>query len=505
VHDIQGAIGLAFLNDARDVDLAGALRDHLNVDALLPQRAEEAAADADHAAQLAADERDDGHVGHEVDVAPDLEVVDGALERLVFDAEFFLAVPGQQGDLRVQGHGDVHFRRRDEVDAQAVLVQDAEDRHKEAVRASPLLAVHVKHGDAGLDRHGRRAARGVVHAQVRDRAVAEEACLPALAFGRVWEDDGAGVARVHHVLDADRDAGADHLVHGEGVDDLGAVEGQLGGLAGRDGVEEARGRHLARVGGENAVDLLPDLEFLGAQAHGGQSSAEIRVATADVLQQTAGDGAKVSSNDRDGVVAVFEDALGDGKGQVLVEVVVEALSHELEGNDVAEVDVDGVGAAVAEQSGHVQAAELLADGDDHVVGLVRDGLEELRALQDLEQLEALGVDLLGEVLDDEVAGDGILAGLDVVDADGLDNVAELLRVGFQDISGGAQEAVGGALALGRGAARRANDSSAVLAQACPVVIGQQLSPGKSRQNSPTPFPFFRNTSVDNPTTYSTMS
>ena len=225
MNDIKGAVGLALLNDARDINLAGALRDHLDVNPLLPQGAEEAAADADHAAQLAADERNNRHVGHEVDVAPDAEGFDGALEGLVFDPQFFLAVPGQQGDFRVQGHGDVHFGGRDEVDAQAVLVQDAEDGHEEAVGASPLLAVHVKHGDAGLDRHGRWAARGVVRAQVRYRAVAEEACFAALAFGRVGEDDGAGVARVHHVLDADRDAGADHLVHGEGVDDLGAVEG----------------------------------------------------------------------------------------------------------------------------------------------------------------------------------------------------------------------------------------------------------------------------------------
>lgn len=50
VHDVEGAVGLALLNDARDVDLAGALRDHLDVDALLAKSAEEAAADADHAA-----------------------------------------------------------------------------------------------------------------------------------------------------------------------------------------------------------------------------------------------------------------------------------------------------------------------------------------------------------------------------------------------------------------------------------------------------------------------
>ena len=86
VHDVEGAVGLALLNDAGNVDLAGTLRDHLDVDALLSEGAEEAATDADHAAQLAAHQGDNGHVRDEIDVAPDLKVVDGALERFVLDA-----------------------------------------------------------------------------------------------------------------------------------------------------------------------------------------------------------------------------------------------------------------------------------------------------------------------------------------------------------------------------------------------------------------------------------
>jgi len=50
VHDVECAVGLALLNDAGNVDLAGALRDHLDVDALFSESAEETATDADHAA-----------------------------------------------------------------------------------------------------------------------------------------------------------------------------------------------------------------------------------------------------------------------------------------------------------------------------------------------------------------------------------------------------------------------------------------------------------------------
>lgn len=96
-------------------------------------------------------------------------------------------------------------------------------------------------------------------------------------------------------------------------------------------------------------------------------------------------------------------------------------------------------------------------------------------LQDLEQLEALSVDFLGEVLLDQVVGDGILASLDVVDTDSLDNLAELLGVRLEDIPSSAQKTVSRTLALGRGAACRADNSDAVLAQACTVSPSQQLS------------------------------
>jgi hypothetical protein len=162
VHDIQRTVSFALLNHTRNINLTGALRDHLNVNPLLPQRAEEPPANTDHAAQLAADQRNNSHIRNEIDVAPDAEVVHGAFERGVFDAEFFLAVPGQQGDFRVQGHRDVDFGGGDEVDAQAVFVQDAEDGHQEAVGAGALLAVHVKHGDAALDGHGGGALGRVV-------------------------------------------------------------------------------------------------------------------------------------------------------------------------------------------------------------------------------------------------------------------------------------------------------------------------------------------------------
>jgi len=403
----------------------------------------------------------------------------------------------------VQGHGDVDLGGRDEVDTEAVLVQDAEDGHEEAVSTGALLAVHVKHSDVALDSHSGRALGGVVLAQVGDRAVTEKASpLAYLAVEGVRKDDSTSIARVHDVLDPDRDTGTDDLIHGEGVDDLGTIEGQLSSLARRDRVKKASGGHLARVSGEDTVDFLPDLQLLGTQANSSESSTQVGVATAHVLQEASRNSTEVASNDRHGIVAVCVDTLGDGKGQVLVELIVQALSNQLEGDNVTQVDVHCVGAAVLQESGHVQAAELLADGNDHVVGLVRDRLEELGALQNLEQLEALSVDFLGEVLLDQVVGDGILASLDVVDTDSLDNLAELLGVRLEDIPSSAQKTVSRTLALGRGAACRADNSDAVLAQACTVSPSQQLS--TKPRLSQTSFPLRLQKICPLPT-YSTMS
>lgn len=85
VHHIQSTISLTLLDNARDVDLAGTckscqrcfrslgaclgltLRDHLNVDVVVAQHAEETTGNAYHVLELLADETNDGHVRHNVD------------------------------------------------------------------------------------------------------------------------------------------------------------------------------------------------------------------------------------------------------------------------------------------------------------------------------------------------------------------------------------------------------------------------------------------------------
>lgn len=122
--------------------------------------------------------------------------------------------------------------RGDQIDAQLVLVQDTKDGHEEAMRAGALLAVDVQHRDSAFDGDGGGPLRGLVVGQRRQQVlatvVAEEAWF---AVGEVVDnvgpDDRAVVDWVLDVLDPDRDRRFDDLLHGEGMDHFGAVEGQL--------------------------------------------------------------------------------------------------------------------------------------------------------------------------------------------------------------------------------------------------------------------------------------
>lgn len=133
----------------------------------------------------------------------------------------------------------------------------------------------------------------------------------------------------------------------------------------------------------------------------------------------------------------------------------------MESDDIGEVDELGRRATVVEQRSHVAAAELLALCNDLVLGAAGDFFQVLRRLQDLCQALTFGIDLLSEGSEDISALKGVLRGLDVVGADGFDNVIVAAVALLLGGAGGAKEAVGGALGLVLGAARRTDDSGAV--------------------------------------------
>ena len=233
VNHVERSVGLGLFDNARDVDLAGTLGDHLNINAVLAEHTEEATADANHATQLAADKTNDGQARDKVNITPHTEIVDGSLEGSRLDLNLFRVGSGarQKRDLGMESHGYMDFGRRDKVDGQMPLVENREDGHEEAVGTCTLLRVHVEHGNTALNGDSSRTLGSFVSAETDQAAVTEERrLLLTEVVGLVGPDDSALITRVLDVLDADRDAGLDDLIHGEGVDDFRSIEGQFGSL-----------------------------------------------------------------------------------------------------------------------------------------------------------------------------------------------------------------------------------------------------------------------------------
>lgn len=190
MDDIESAVCLALLNDARDVNLAGTwrmlalalycsilvrtLRDHLDVDIVVTKHAEELATDTDHVLELLANQAHDGHVGNNVNGAQLAEVVDSALKILVLDLVLVHTTTAQHGGLRVQGHRDVDLGRRNEIHRQVPAVQDAEDVHQETMSTGALVAVHIQDDDVVLDGDSSGAPGRVQRVQKAGGAGAEE-------------------------------------------------------------------------------------------------------------------------------------------------------------------------------------------------------------------------------------------------------------------------------------------------------------------------------------------
>lgn len=349
-------------------------------------------------------------------------------------------------------------------------IQDAEDVHQESVSTGTLVAVDVQNNDVVLDGDSSGAPGRVQGIQKTGRARAEEPVsergVRFQGLDTVREDDGASTARVHDVLDADRDAGANDLLHGEGMDDLRAVEGQLSSLRGRNAGEQSSRRDLARVGGEDAIDFLPDLQLPGLGANCNQRSAEISISTADGVQQTTWNVAEESSDDWH-LVAACLDLSGQCCSQISIELLVQALLGSSEGDDIGKIDELGRSATVVEQGRHVATAELLSLRDDLIFCAIGHFLEVLCGLQNLSQALALSIDLFGEGCQDVGVLQGVLCSLDVVGADGFDDVIVAAVALVLGGAGGAEEAVGGALGLVLGAASRTDNSGAVSLVASP--------------------------------------
>lgn len=193
------------------------LRNHLDVDSMITQRREHLARNTNHVLHLRTDQTQNGQTVQHAHVATIRQVP----HRRVKVRNIRVA--------HVHRHGNVHFRSRNQVHADLVLVEDGKKPRKEMVRDRPLVGVDVDDGDLVLDGDGRgalglvalEAGRAVGGGGSVGAAVGAAVLLVALErlVGRqqgIGLDNGALTARVLDVLDADRDRGSglDHLVHG---------------------------------------------------------------------------------------------------------------------------------------------------------------------------------------------------------------------------------------------------------------------------------------------------
>ena len=205
------------------------------------------------------------------------------------------------------------------------------------------------------------------------------------------------------------------------------------------------------------------MQLGSANADGNQGGAKVGVATSDLGKQTTRDVAKVASDDRNGITAGVDSGC-ERVGQVAVERVIDAFADG-EVDDIAQIDIFGVAATVLEDGSHVQTRQLLALCDDLVLGTLADLGQVLSRLEDLDQGVAFGIDSIRVGVENVGRRDGVLCDGNVVDANDIDNVDVLARANAFGLAGSAEQTVGGALALGVGAAGGAHDGGAVFLQA----------------------------------------
>src|SRR5579859_180688 len=112
-------------------------------------------------------------------------------------------------------------------------------------------------------------------------------------------DAGAFATRITRVQNIDWDIFLDSGQHRRRVKNLRAKVGELGGLVEADDLNTTRFGTDARVGGENAVDVGPDLDAVGAEASAEDGGREIGAAAADCGGDPGAVGSDESAHDWD--------------------------------------------------------------------------------------------------------------------------------------------------------------------------------------------------------------
>src|ERR1035441_6077149 len=248
-----------FFDHERQVDFRGALGDHANL--FVGELAENQGCNSGRVAQILADQADDGFAA------------------LVFYVGQFGEVGGQGRDclIGVDRERNADFGGRDYVDGNFMAIESLEDRAQKSMGQKHAGSGHVDDGDAFLGGDG-----------FEDVLALRGAGSDARAFA-------GGVARVQHV---DGNIFLDGGQHRRGVQDFRAEVGEFGGLVEADDFNPARLGTDSGIGGEDAVDVGPDLDAVGAQASADDRGGKIRTASSDGCRDAGAIGSDEAAHHR---------------------------------------------------------------------------------------------------------------------------------------------------------------------------------------------------------------
>lgn len=121
------------------------LGDHLQVDIVLSKGGEHPAGNTNHVLHLSPDQTQDGHVGENGDLSTICEILPSLGKGLYL------------GACGVNGHGNVHLGRGNEIDRDGMRVENGKDTGKEAMGDGSLVGVDVDDADVVLDGDGSRS------------------------------------------------------------------------------------------------------------------------------------------------------------------------------------------------------------------------------------------------------------------------------------------------------------------------------------------------------------
>mmetsp|Transcript_42944 Transcript_42944/g.115761 ORF Transcript_42944/g.115761 Transcript_42944/m.115761 type:complete len:293 (-) Transcript_42944:72-950(-) len=265
--ELLGALGQARgREDEGHVDVGRAVRDHLQWSAhgfedleRLPQDLARVALRSDkgeHCHVL-----HDLHLGHRLQFRPEAEDV----HRL---------------EAPVQGQRHRDLRRGDDVDGGLKLVEDLKDVREEAVLAQHARAPDDDHGDAGLAAHGR------------------DGTLPAFASHQFGDDAGAWLVGEHGVAHAHRHLAQPRRHDCGWVHHLGPKHRKLRSLLIGQDPDGLRRGNEARVRGQDAADILPDLHLRGMQRCPDHRGSQVRAVAAEGRNHAFGVLGNVPCDDR---------------------------------------------------------------------------------------------------------------------------------------------------------------------------------------------------------------